>query len=147
MSENEVLLISLLVSVVGLIVIAGIIWFGFIITKGYRKGLEFMGHPMWEEFFHYWAKHGPYKYDDLLRIAHDSYAEYLQRRNEFLTAYGQVLLAVLIVIVLTILLLTKTISAEAGLPILSGISGFAIAKGISAAKSGGFPQLRRPNDG
>ena len=80
-------------------------------------------------------------------VVPDSYTEYLQRRNEFWTAYGQVLLAVLIVIFLAILLITKTISAEAGLLILSGISGFVIVKGVSAAKSNTTPQPRRPNEG
>lgn len=65
----------------------------------------------------------------------DSYGDYLQRRNEFWTAYGQVLVAVLLITLLTILLLTKTITAEAGLPILSAISGFAIAKGVSSGRS------------
>lgn len=146
MNENDVLIISLLVSVLGLIVVSGIVWFGYVIGRGSRKSPESMGHPAWDEMFYEWAKHSPSSSDELPRIAYESYAEYLQRRNEFWTAYGQVLLAVLIVIVLTILLVTKTITAEAGLPILSGISSFAIAKGISATKSGGFPQLKKPTD-
>ncbi len=101
---------------------------------------------LWDDLLaHYQKKNTPYKYDELPRIAHDSYTEYLQRRNEFWIAYGQVLLAILIVIVLVVLLMTKTISEEAGLPILSGISGFAIAKGVSVAKSGSMPQPRRHN--
>jgi hypothetical protein len=63
-------------------------------------------------------------------------AEWLQKRNEFWTTYVQVLIAALIVIVLAILLLTKTISAEAGLPILSAVSGFAIAKSASTNRVG-----------
>lgn len=50
--------------------------------------------------------------------------------GELWTTYGQILVSLFIVTVLTILLLTKTISSEAGLPILSAISGFAIAKGV-----------------
>lgn len=63
-------------------------------------------------------------------------ADFLQRRNEFWTTYVQVLVAALIIVVLAILLLTKTISPEAGLPILSAVSGFAIAKSVSTARSG-----------
>jgi hypothetical protein len=37
--------------------------------------------------------------------------------------------AVLLLTVLTVLLLTKTINPDAGLPILSAIAGFTIAKG------------------
>jgi hypothetical protein len=65
----------------------------------------------------------------------DVYSEQVQRRNEFWTSYGQIIVAALIIIVLTILLLTCSISAEAGLPVLSGISGFAIAKSISVSRS------------
>lgn len=52
----------------------------------------------------------------------------LERRNELWAAHAQLLVAVLVAVLLTVLLLTGTISAEAGLPILSGISGFALAK-------------------
>lgn len=65
----------------------------------------------------------------------EAYADYLQKRNEFWSTYGQVVVAVFIVIILAILMLTKTISAEAGLPILSAVSGFAIAKGVSSSKN------------
>ncbi|MCK8064611.1 hypothetical protein [Vibrio sp. 1CM7H] len=78
-----------------------------------------------------------------LKALVDTYADHRERRNEFWAIYGQVVLAIFIVLVLAILLLTKTISAEAGLPILSAVSGFAIAKGISSGKSSsGFG----PND-
>lgn len=63
------------------------------------------------------------------------YQAYLEKRNDFWEHYGQVALAVLIVTVLAVLLLTKTISAEAGLPILSAVAGFAIAK-TSATSTG-----------
>lgn len=65
----------------------------------------------------------------------DAYSEQLQRRSEFWTSYSQIIVAALIIIVLTILLLTCSISAEAGLPVLSGISGFAIAKSVSVSRS------------
>ena len=67
------------------------------------------------------------------------YQSYLEKRNDFWEHYGQVALAVLIVVVLAVLLLTKVISAEAGLPILSAVAGFAIAK---TSSSGG--SIRRP---
>lgn len=141
------LILSILLVMLGLIVVGGIVWFGFVITRAEKDSKNFIHHPTWEDILHHWRKHSPRYSDEMPRLAHDSYTEYLQRRNEFWTAYGQVLLAILIVIVLAILLITKTISAEAGLPILSGISGFAIAKGVSAAKSSTGPMPRRPNDG
>ncbi len=65
-----------------------------------------------------------------------AYAEHLSRRNEFWTTYGQVTVAILLLIVVTVLLLTKTIEPDAGLPILSGIAGFAIAKGTNSPQTG-----------
>lgn len=67
------------------------------------------------------------------------YQNYLEKRNDFWEHYGQVALAVLIVIVLAVLLLSKVISAEAGLPILSAVAGFAIAKSSRTSTS-----TRRP---
>lgn len=63
-----------------------------------------------------------------------AYAEHLARRNEFWTTSGQVTVAILLLIVVTVLLLTRTIEPDAGLPILSGIAGFAIAKGTGASR-------------
>ena len=63
--------------------------------------------------------------------------DYLQRRNEFWTTYLQVVVAILIVVVLALLLITKTISAEAGLPILAAVAGFAISKSAASHGSGG----------
>ena len=58
----------------------------------------------------------------------------LEKRNEFWFGSGQILVIVLIITVLTVLLLLDKISPEAGLPILSGISGFAIAKTIDVSR-------------
>jgi ABC-type sugar transport system permease subunit len=60
------------------------------------------------------------------------FTEFLERRNEFWYAFGQTIVVVMIVIVLTVLLIIGKISAEAGLPIISGLSGFAIAKNVSS---------------
>lgn len=78
-----------------------------------------------------------------LKALVDSYSDHRERRNEFWAIYGQVVIAIFIVLILAILLITKTISAEAGLPILSAVSGFAIAKGISSGKG---PSEFGPNE-
>lgn len=70
-----------------------------------------------------------------LKALVDSYSDHRERRNEFWAIYSQVVIAILIVLILSILLITRTISAEAGLPILSAVSGFAIAKGINSGKN------------
>lgn len=76
-------------------------------------------------------------------LAESAYAEHLSRRNEFWTSYGQVTVAILLLIVVTVLLLTRTIEPDAGLPILSAIAGFAIAKGTNSSRGGGL----RPPEG
>lgn len=75
------------------------------------------------------------------------YQIYLEKRNDFWEHYGQVALAVLIVVVLAVLLLSKVISAEAGLPILSAVAGFAIAKTSGSSTSSRRPEPPGPNDG
>ena len=55
----------------------------------------------------------------------------LAQRNELWAAHAQLLVAVLMATLLVVLLLTGVISAEAGLPILSGVSGYALAKQAS----------------
>lgn len=62
----------------------------------------------------------------------ESNRDFLQRRNEFWATYLQVVVAVLIVVILALLLITKTITAEAGLPILSAVAGFAISKSAAS---------------
>lgn len=141
MNETHILWICILVGMFSLAVVAGIVWFGFAIFR-LRIAGRFCDHPFLEELFQHWMK-GPPPYDDIPRHLAESYSEYLTRRNEFWNTYGQVLIAILIVTVLTILLLAKAISAEAGLPILSGVSGFAIAKGVSGAKTISVPQERQ----
>jgi len=69
------------------------------------------------------------------QLAMESLTDYRERRNEFWTTYGQVILSVFIVTILAVLLLTKTIDPDAGLPILSGVAGFAIAKTVSTGKT------------
>ena len=63
------------------------------------------------------------------------FLNFTRSMSEFWSTYAQVLIATILITLLTILLLTKTISAEAGLPILSAISGFAIARGVSGSRN------------
>ena len=64
-------------------------------------------------------------------------AESLQRRNEFLATYTQTIVAVLLVIVLALLIISKIVEPQAGLPIISAISGYILAKGVSNKNSTG----------
>jgi hypothetical protein len=132
LTETSVLWLSILVGILGLISLAAVVLFGIYLYRGRLRRPAMPDDDFWMRLFDH-AFHGPSR--PMLRPLVDAYSEQLQRRNEFWTSYGQVIIATLIIIVLTILLLTRTISAEAGLPVLSGISGFAIAKSVSSGRS------------
>lgn len=142
MNETIILWICIIVSIIGLLAIMGIAYFGQIILRN-QIFKKIDHHFSWEELFSIYAKNYPNQFDDIPKNIVSAYNEYLERRNEFWATYGQVIIAILIIVIISILLLTKVISAEAGLPILSGISGFAIAKGVSGAKSINIPQDRQ----
>lgn len=129
MSETTVLYLSILIAVLSLLVLGGAIWFGLLIF-----GRRFMDwpYPYVEMLNDKLIQGNPSLQSQAIRSLVDSSGDFRERRNEFWTAYGQVVLSVFLIAVLAILLLTGTISAEAGLPILSGITGFAIAKSASA---------------
>ncbi len=131
LTETSAWRVSILVCVIGAAALIGIVAFGLFIYRGrlsWRRP-EFL----WDDLIERLLRHQP---EFAVGSLVNAYTEELQRRNEFWTSYGQIIVAVLMIIVLTILLVTRTISAEAGLPILSGISGFAIAKGVSGSRSG-----------
>jgi hypothetical protein len=70
---------------------------------------------------------------------------WLDKRNEFWASFGQMIIAAVIITIISILLISKTISPEAGLPILSAIASFAIAKGAgsSSRHDGGSDNEKR----
>jgi len=135
LTDVTVIYVCLLVAALGLLAIAGVVWFGIIIYRG-RIRPQPPDEDSWIRIIDHWMHFGPGPNRPNIRSLLDAYSEHLERRNEFWTGYGQIIIAGLIIIVLTILLLTRSISAEAGLPVLSGISGFAIAKGVSVSRGG-----------
>jgi hypothetical protein len=135
---DEVLLrygIAVLVLLVGLVFLFGLYRFGATLFGGHSHNLfielrDLLMHTGSDpRRYRWWA-------DGLANW----YQTYLEKRNDFWEHYGQVALAVLIVVVLAVLLLTKAISAEAGLPILSAVAGFAIAKTNSSTSSARRPE-------
>jgi hypothetical protein len=132
--------ICVLVAIVGCAVVGVMVLFGW---RLFRSNENFW----WSHYFNHEIVLGSLKdaegRSSLLRYSAALYADFAQRRNEFWAAYLQVLVAALLIILLTILLITKTISAEAGLPILSAVSGFAIAKGASTPRTNPTPEQPR----
>lgn len=123
LQEETIYWLSLTLLISALLIIAASVYFGRILHRG-----------LIEKFYISENIKGP------LNPSDDFFREIFERNNEFWTTYGQIALAVFIVAVLAVLLLTKTISSEAGLPIFSAISGFAIAKGASVSRSSASPQ-------
>lgn len=112
------------------VVIAGMLFVAYLFQFGRRLFERTPERHFFAEIYHFVRRFAPSH--NLPRVWLDgvfaSYDQYLDKRNEFWEHFGQVSLAALIVVVLAVLLLTKVISAEAGLPILSAVAGFAIAK-------------------
>ena len=123
--------LSIFFGILGIIVIAGVIWFGKqIYTASLWDALKVKESRIIDSLL----GNSPNNSANELKALVDSYADHRDKRNEFWSIYGQTIMAIFIVITLAILMITKTISAEAGLPILSAVSGFAIAKGASSNK-------------
>lgn len=129
MTETTVLYLSILIAVLSLLVLGGAIWFGL---QVFGQRLMDWPYPVAEKLIDRLMHGNQSQQSQALRSLVDSLGDFRERRNEFWTTYGQVVLSVFLIAVLAILLLSGTISAEAGLPILSGITGFAIAKSVSA---------------
>ncbi len=113
--------LSVAIGGLGLLVIAGVLWFARWLKS---QDAEWLPKPVETEG--QTALQPSNKFDAQF-IAH-----YLENRLEFGAGYGQTVLAILLVTVLGILLVTKTISSEAGLSLLSAIAGFVFAKGTAA---------------
>jgi ABC-type glycerol-3-phosphate transport system permease component len=112
------------VIVAGGLIIALVLVFGFIVfCREAKRTMTTFCYPL---------ESPPDK--NTLAALKDSYLDVLEKRNEFWFGFGQIVIVALIVVVLTVLLLTEKISPEAGLPILSALSGFAIAKTANTVK-------------
>ena len=123
--------LSIFFGILGVIVIAGVIWFG---KQIYTASLWDALRVKESRVIDLLLSSSPNNSANELKALVDSYADHRDKRNEFWSIYGQTIMAIFIVITLAILMITKTISAEAGLPILSAVSGFAIAKWTSSSK-------------
>jgi hypothetical protein len=130
MDSQTIFWIVLVVIVFGLIALWAI----------YKFGHSLFGRFFAREWPDFFMHYGPGPNQLPPRSVVDLITDFRERRNDFWLAYGQIVIALIIAVLLTVLLLTKTISAEAGLPILSAISGFAIAKGTTATRN------RAPDD-
>lgn len=146
LSEKAAYSMSLWVFGLGALIVVLVIVFALALLLWRRREGDYI-----EKYFREWFIHGPMDRRDVVYLSTmvgAAYAEHLARRNEFWVTYGQTTVAVLLLIVVTVLLLTRTINPDAGLPILSGIAGFAIAKTTGSPRGiPGTPPEGRENRG
>lgn len=126
--DNLLLIAGVLIA--GLIAIIFILWFGKDLLKNQQK---IMSDEQLGQMITYFEK-AAMKSNPLWHLSNVD-AEQLQRRNEFWTTYVQTIVAVVIIVVIAALIISKSITAEAGLPIISGVSGFVIAKTVNNKNS------------
>lgn len=143
MSGTQLFHLALSIALTGLILAGSIYFFGqYLYDKWCVEPLERRCFQNYEHFLHELANNRIAS--DRIRAAFsDPYESYLERRNELWTFFGQVVLAILLLTLITILLLLEVISPDAGLPILSAVAGFAMGRGIGPGKGpnlGGPPQ-------
>lgn len=116
----------ILVSLLTIGIFLGIWFFGKLLYKRYSSEDRFI-YEMLRNLSNNAIINNRSDWNKLLSTFSNYLGDLLEKRNDFWTSYGQMVICIFIVGILAILLLTKTISAEAGLPILSAVSGFAIA--------------------
>jgi len=122
--------VLILVGIISLLVLGCIVYVGYYLNRWQR-----WPSPHFEHLLEMWLHGGgPNKIDSAVVMG--LIDEWHSRRSEFWTSYGQLMLSAFVIVCITILLLTRTISAEAGLPILAGVGGFAIGKGSSGRTTG-----------
>jgi hypothetical protein len=132
--------LSVGVGLLGIVALYGVFRFGKdIYNKTCWDSFRVKEHRLLDWLIH----NSPNNNTNELKALVDSYSDHRERRNEFWAIYGQVVIAIFIVVILAILLITHTISAEAGLPILSAVSGFACNDPVNFC-SGYYPQRRTP---
>ena len=149
LSQEALFSLSIYMLLLGALIVVLIILFAVLLLYARRWWWRKEPYPLeiLLRDLHHFLMDGPRRREAIAvgTLVGSAYAEHLARRNEFWVSYGQITLAVLLLIVVTVLLLTRTIDPDAGLPILSGIAGFAIAKTTGPSGSAGVkpPELER----
>jgi hypothetical protein len=139
MTDSLLFWLSVMTFALGLLLSGGIAWIGRRLMLWHSRHI----HPEYIEhlFVKLMEKDNFSRREELHELTQEL-SDYRARRNEFWNTLGQIFLSIFIATVITVLLLTKTIDPDAGLPILSGISGFAIAKTVSTAKESRGPRIQ-----
>jgi len=77
-------------------------------------------------------------------IFKSSVETYFEKRNDFWSVFGQLYISIFLIAAITVLLLTKTINPDAGLPLLSAIVAFALARTSDRTRDKETPTAPRP---
>jgi hypothetical protein len=138
---SEAFWLSILVVVLGLATIGLLVFFGLkrkepdfssVIQRYVNFLLQMVMEPTWKSQ----PPQDPWPFaSSVLPFLVAAHEEEVSRRNEFWSLLVQMGLSMGVIVVITILLLVKAIAPDAGLPILSGVGGFAIGKGVQASRA------------
>ena len=126
----------------GIIVIVGMFAFGLRI---YDRRLGDWSHRSIKSLL-YWLEKTNQRPTFDWRSYWEAWDEVFRLRNKFWELFGQVALSVVVSVIVAVLLLTRTINADAGLPILSAIVAFVVGKGIDGRGRGSTGSPTTPTD-
>jgi len=113
----------LAIVILGGVIIIGIIIFAFLaFLREWEKGIPICKNVDGATVF--------FERNEIKRVK-ELYMEFMERRNELWFGFGQMAIVGISIIIIGVLLLTEKISAEAGLPVFTGLSSFLIARTVS----------------
>jgi hypothetical protein len=139
---SEQVILSLAVMVFAVMVLILVYVFGrTIFFGGFGRNDEY-----WDYFFRYIVKSfppGSHLYSEIFK---GSVEPILEKRNDFWSVFGQLYISIFLIAAITVLLLTKTINADAGLPLLSAIVAFAVARTSDKTRDRELPTERREGE-
>jgi predicted PurR-regulated permease PerM len=129
---------------------------GLILAVGagalYLRSYPRMDESAWHWRIHEYILSGGYSSDQRTRQAEANYYDAFREaassavstRQNFWTALIQFTLSIAVVVFITILLLLKIVTAEAGLPILAALGGAAISQGLGSIAGTPRPRTEQP---
>ena len=126
MNENQLYWLSLFNLLLCALLCLGVSYLAFYIMRWIRY--RYLEPKYIDHLIHDLAHEGRFSQREVLDYVTHNMSDYRERRNKFWTTFGQILLSIFIVSVLTVMMLAKIIEPDAGLPILSGYQALLLPK-------------------
>jgi hypothetical protein len=139
MFSDQTTLLSLAVMIFAVIAMVLVYLFGQAIFFG-------INGRFFDKFWEYFWKLLPGGLRPYPEIFKSTVETYFEKRNDLWSVFGQLYISIFLIAAITVLLLTKTINADAGLPLLSAIVAFALARTSDRSRDKEAPSAARPSD-